>query len=157
MPLLLSWARRLGLQDADAADLVQDVFVTLVKKLPEFQYDGQRSFRNWLYTVLLNRWRDLCRRPGLLTAPEGALAEIPGPDAVPMEEAEYRQVLVAHALEIMKCEFSATTWKACWEHVVNGRPAAVVAAELGIGAGSVYVAKSRVLTRLRQELKGLLF
>jgi RNA polymerase sigma-70 factor (ECF subfamily) len=56
----------------------------------------------------------------------------------------------------MQAEFSPKTWKACWEHVVAGRPAAEVAAELGISVGSVYVAKSRVLSRLRQELEGLL-
>ena len=56
----------------------------------------------------------------------------------------------------MQAEFAPGTWKACWEHVVMGRPAAEVAAELGLALGSVYVAKSRVMSRLRQELQGLL-
>ena len=56
----------------------------------------------------------------------------------------------------MKTEFQPTTWQACWEHVVTGRPAAAVAQQLGITVNAVYLAKSRVLRRLRQELEGLL-
>jgi RNA polymerase sigma-70 factor (ECF subfamily) len=72
------------------------------------------------------------------------------------EEAEYRQHLARRALELMQAEFPPATWKACWEVVVAGRPAAEVAAELAISIDSVYAAKSRVLRRLRQELAGLL-
>jgi RNA polymerase sigma-70 factor (ECF subfamily) len=56
----------------------------------------------------------------------------------------------------MEAEFQPTTWKACWEIVVAGRSPEEVAAELGITTNAVYVAKSRVLRRLRQELHGLL-
>jgi RNA polymerase sigma-70 factor (ECF subfamily) len=63
---------------------------------------------------------------------------------------------VRRALELMQAEFGDRTWKACWEHVVVDRTAADVAQELGITVGSVYVAKSRVLFRLRTELHGLL-
>src|SRR4051812_13311262 len=61
-PLLLYWTRRLGLRREDAGDLVQEVFATLVQKLPEFQPDPQRSFRSWLRTVTVNKWRDAYRR-----------------------------------------------------------------------------------------------
>jgi RNA polymerase sigma-70 factor (ECF subfamily) len=64
-PLLMYWARRRGLHPQDAADLVQDVFTVLVEKLPEFTYDHRRSFRNWLRTVLVNKWRDHRRRRAL--------------------------------------------------------------------------------------------
>ena len=70
-------------------------------------------------------------------------------------EIEYRQQLVGRALELMQSEFQPTTWRACLE-VVSGRPAAEVAAELGITVDAVYAAKSRVLRRLRKELEGLL-
>jgi len=155
-PLLLLWAQRQGLREQDAADLVQDVFLTLVQKLSAYQHGGAGSFRNWLYTILLNRHRDYCRRRSLPIAPEAvsALAAVAEPN--PVEEAEYQRLLVGRALQLMQAEFSTKTWKACWEHVVNSRPAAEIAAELGISAGSVYVAKSRVLNRLRQELQGLL-
>ena len=54
-PLLYYWARRVGLRRQDAADLVQDVFTLLVRKLPEFTYDRNKRFRAWLRTVTLNR------------------------------------------------------------------------------------------------------
>ena len=56
-PLLFHWARRLSTQEADAADLVQEVFAILVRKLPDFAYDPTKSFHNWLRTVTLNKWR----------------------------------------------------------------------------------------------------
>lgn len=157
-PLLFFWARKLGMREADAADLVQDVFTIMVQKLPTFAYDQQRGFRNWLRTVLLNKWRNSLRKKATarLAGPAGlsdvADSEIPDD----LAEAEYREHLLSNALDLMKSEFPEKTWKACWEHVVRGRPAAEVAAELGIVPGAVYVAKSRVLSRVRQELAGLL-
>jgi RNA polymerase sigma-70 factor (ECF subfamily) len=157
-PLLFSWARRIGLQEQDAADLVQDVLTLLVQKLPEFRYDGSKSFRGWLHTLTLNRWRET-RRRGAAEAVGNAvdLAEMPSPaNDEAFWEQEYRQHLVGRALQLMQADFQPTTWKACWEFVVSGRPAAEVAAELGITLDVVYSAKSRVLRRLRQELDGLL-
>lgn len=158
-PLLYYWTRRFGLQPQDAADLVQEVFMLLVRKLPEFSYDRHKSFRSWLRTVTLNKWRDHCRRrtETPLADDDSAFTGLVNPDTTTLlEEAEYQQLLVKRALEIMQAEFEPATWKACWEYVVADRPAAEVAAELGLSVGAVYVAKSRVLSRLRQELDGLL-
>jgi RNA polymerase sigma-70 factor (ECF subfamily) len=158
-PLLYTWATRLGLQPSDAADLVQDVFVILVRKLPEFHYDPQKSFHAWLRTVLLNRWRDRQKHTAVASEQTGhpALDELQVPDeALELAEAEYREVLVRRALELMQREFRPATWKACWEQVVNGRPASEVAAELGLTVNAVYVARSRVLRRLREYLDELL-
>jgi RNA polymerase sigma-70 factor (ECF subfamily) len=157
-PLLLYWARKRGLQPQDAADLVQDVFTVLVQKLPEFTYDRRRSFRNWLRTVLVNKWRDRQRRQTLpVTAGADALAEVAGPDDLEaFWEGEHRRHLLRRALELMQAEFTPATWKACWEFAAEGRPAAEVAAELGVSENAVYIAKSRVFRRLRQELDGLL-
>jgi len=158
-PLLYSWACRMGLQESDAADLVQDVFAVLVQKLPEFLYDRNKSFRGWLRTILFNKWRDQRRRAVVIPCAneEPILANLTGPDQLEaMWEAEYRQHVVGRALELMQAEFQPTTWRACWEAVVSGRPAAEVAKALGISVDSVYAAKSRVLRRLRQQLDGLL-
>lgn len=156
-PLLYGWACRLGLQQSDAADLVQDVFVILVRKLPAFRHDGQRSFRGWLRTVLQNQWRDRrVRAPVLaLDAAPVQAADEPDPAEI-MEESEYRRYLVGRALQLMQADFQPATWKACWETVVQGRPAGEVAAELGMSPAAVYAATSRVLRRLRHELDGLL-
>ena len=157
-PLLFYWANRQGLQHSDAADLVQDVLALLVRKLPDFTYDRQRSFRGWLRIVTLNCLRDLRRRRVEATLPSDS-QPLDEPIAVDDNdtfwEVEYRQHLVARALEIMRESFAPNTWKACWEMTVNGKSAAQVGAELGLSEGAVYVAKSRVLNRLRKELKGL--
>lgn len=158
-PLLYAWARRAGLQAADAADLVQDVFAVLVRQLPLFTYDRRGNFRGWLRTVTLNKWRERKRRRGEATLSEDdpALDQLATPDAAEaFDEAEYGQHLARRALELMQAEFPAATWKPCWEVVVAGRRPAEVAAALGISVAAVYTAKSRVLRRLRQELHGLL-
>jgi RNA polymerase sigma-70 factor (ECF subfamily) len=158
-PLLYYWAWRLGLHSQDAADLVQDVLTILVRKLPEFEYDRARSFRSWLRTLTLNHWRNSRRRQPIpsVNLPEKELPDRDTPDAADaFAEVEYQKHLVGRALELMRAEFQPNTWKACWEHVVNDRPATEVAAELGMTKGAVYVAKCRVLRRLRRELKGLL-
>jgi RNA polymerase sigma-70 factor (ECF subfamily) len=158
-PLLYSWARRTGLQESDAADLIQDVFAVLVQKLPEFRYDPAKSFRSWLRTVVLNKWRDRCRqrRTQPIQAGEAILGELPGPAPDGMwDEAEYRQQVLGRALDLLQPEFQPSTWQAFREHGLAGRPAAAVAGELGLSVGAVYAAKFRVLSRLRQELAGLL-
>jgi RNA polymerase sigma-70 factor (ECF subfamily) len=158
-PLLYSWARRLGLQEQDAADLVQDVFVTLLQVLPTFNYDRQQSFRKWLRTVAINRWKKERKRPQhrLVQAAEGQPEAVAvGAELEACWEAEYRQHLVSQALRLMRSDFEETTWKACWETAAAGRAAAEVAAELGLTVGAVYAAKFRVLNRLRRELQGLL-
>ena len=157
-PLLVAWTRRLGLPRQEAADLLQDIFTVLVEKLPTFKYDAGKSFRAWLKTVLLNRWRnDLRKRAGVKIQGDDGLSEIAAEDELPeFEEEEYRSYLVRRALDLMRAEFQPATWTACWEFVVRDRPAAEVAAELGITVNAVYLAKSRVLRRLREELAGLL-
>jgi RNA polymerase sigma-70 factor (ECF subfamily) len=156
-PLLYHWARKLGLTAHDAADLVQEVFTLLLRKLPEFDYQPERSFRGWLRTVTLNRWRDLCARRRVPVEDAALVPEPAGPDPVEVfAEEEYRRHLVRRALEVMQAEFPPATWRACWEYMIAARPPGEVARELGITVNAVYLAKSRVLSRLRQELEGLL-
>jgi RNA polymerase sigma-70 factor, ECF subfamily len=158
-PLIYYWARRVGSSPEEAADLVQDVLTLLVQKLPEFRYDPEKSFRGWLRTLTLNKWRENRRRRGVAVAvaSDGELAAVVSPDADDaFWQVEYRQHLVNRALKLMQAEFQDNTWKACWECVIAGKPAADVARELGLSVAAVYAAKSRVLRRLREELAGLL-
>jgi RNA polymerase sigma-70 factor (ECF subfamily) len=157
-PLLLAWCRRIGVTDTDAADLTQAVFLTLYQRLPDFQYDADRSFRAWLKTILLNAWRNQVRQRA---SQRGDRAVTPDdiPDTDPrleLDEAEYRAHLVRRAMALMRERFEPSTWRACWEFVVEERPADDVARELGLTPNAVYLAKARVLRQLRHELQWLL-
>jgi RNA polymerase sigma-70 factor (ECF subfamily) len=156
-PLLFYWARRAGETEHDAADLVQEVFVVLLQTLPTFHYDRNGKFRSWLRTLMINKLRDRKRGQARL---DKALAHCcPEPElpdgAEVFWETEYQQELTRRALGLMQAEFTPTTWQACWATVVQGRSPGEVARELGISENAVYVAKCRVLRRLRQELSGL--
>jgi RNA polymerase sigma-70 factor (ECF subfamily) len=158
-PLLWQWAVRLGLQSADAADLVQEVFVVLVRKLPEFDYDRDRSFRGWLKTVLENKWRDHQRRRSakVVDAHHPVFqARAVAAEADAFNEAEYRRYLTGRALHLIQSEFQPATWQAFWQLVALDRSAAEVGRALGLTPNAVYQAKFRVLRRLRDELRGLL-
>src|SRR5207302_2974327 len=92
-PLLFRWARGAGLSEADAADLLQDVFTTLLREMPRFVYQPGKSFRAWMRTLLLNRWRMLQRRRSLRLLPADELDGVPGPDPDLPGEAEERREL----------------------------------------------------------------
>jgi RNA polymerase sigma-70 factor (ECF subfamily) len=157
-PLLVYWARQLGLQEADAADLIQEVFAVLLRELPRFRRQPGKRFRGWLWTVFRNKHREGQRRQASRPAETaGPLPDtLDAPEADTLDEEEYRQYLVNRALDLMRTEFEPATWQACWQLVSDGRPAAEVAAALGLSVNAVYLAKSRVLRRLREELDGLL-
>jgi RNA polymerase sigma-70 factor (ECF subfamily) len=156
-PLLSHWARRLGLNGAEAADLVQDVLTLLVQKLPVFRYDPAQRFRGWLWTVTRNCCRARQRRGAVPSAAVEGMAIAAEDDvAETIAEEEYRQYLTRRALELMQAEFQPATWQAFWQCVVEERPAADVARELEMTENAVYLARGRVLRRLRSELAGLL-
>jgi RNA polymerase sigma factor (sigma-70 family) len=166
-PVVYRFARNRGLQDADAADLMQDVLRSVARNAHRMEYDPKRgTFRGWLYTVTRNKiynflsaQRHRPRGTGDADAHERldatpAREENDGPDAE--WEKEYQRRLSARAMERVKDEFQPSTWQAFWETAVEGKAAADVAAGLRMTPGAVYVAKSRVLSRLRDEVKKLM-
>jgi RNA polymerase sigma-70 factor (ECF subfamily) len=157
-PLLNRWAGRLGLQDADRCDLVQEVLLALLRALPTFEHDGKHSFRSWLRTVALNKWRDFQKKrvPVPMADDDGRWNGLAERDpATEFAEDEYRSFVAAQALQLIKAEFQPATWQAFWATVVYGRPAEEVARALAITSNAVYLARGRVLRRLRVELEGL--
>lgn len=155
-PLLWCWARRLQLENSESSDLIQDVFVLLHQKLPDFRYDRSQRFRGWLWTVFRNKHRERLRRqppPGVPGNLDTLTNDDPITDLISREEHVW---LVGRALGVMKSDFDEKTWRACWEFVVSGKPAEEVAAELGMTRNAVFLAKYRVLRRLREEFAGLL-
>ena len=152
---LFHWVRQKGLQDADAADVVQQVFQVLVVKLPEFQYDRTKSFRNWLCSITLNIWRDHCRQSARSISLANDLDERIGQDDL-FSESQYLQQVLTRAMELIRPEFRQQTWQAFLEHGVQSKPAEEVARKLGTTVGAVYAARCRIVGRLRSFLDGML-
>lgn len=156
-PLLYAWAASSGWQSADLDDLVQDVLAAVSQHIGRFQHEQQGSFRCWLKTITLNRYRELRRKRACRPQETHLCAD--GPEAPELEafwENDYRKYLVARALGVMRSDFQEVTWRACWMQVVEDRAPAEVAAELQMSVASVYSARSRVLRRLRETLEGML-
>ena len=160
-PLVYALARRHGVQDADAADLTQEVLQAVLRSAPTFVYDPARgSFRGWLLTVARNRLRkwanDEKRLPHDCGSAEArrVLEEKPAPaEEVARWDQEYRQRLFEWAAEKVRPSFRPASCQAFWQTAVAHRDAAAVADELGISLGAVYIAKSRVLARIKEQIQ----
>ena len=160
--LVYGFARDRGLQDADAADLTQEVFLDIAPKAGQWHFDpALGSFRNWLFGVTRHKLSRFLERRG--TQPIGSgvsnatqrLAEAPSPDPglEAIWEKEFQEQLFRVAAAKIQDNFTPTTWQAFWRTAVDGEEGAKVAADLGISVGAVYVAKSRVLARLSEQIK----
>jgi len=163
-PLVFSWCRKAGLQDEDASDVCQEVFRALAGNVDRFDRDhGRNSFRGWLRGItkrqLLAFWRRRqCQGEGGTTA-QKRLAEVPEPFLDEASAADLRadkHVLLGQALSLVRGEVEEHTWQAFWRVVVDGRAPADVAAELNISVNTVYLAKGRLLRRLREEFGELI-
>jgi RNA polymerase sigma factor (sigma-70 family) len=159
--LIYSFARQRGLQDADAADLTQEVLLAVSKTVGRFQYDPSRgTFRGWLYRITRNIIARFLQDRRIRPIGSGdseanhRLAEEVSTDSQHDElwEKEYQQQLFRLAAEQIRPRFAPTTWRAFWATAVEGKKGAEVAAQLGLTIGAVYVARSRVLARITEQI-----
>jgi RNA polymerase sigma-70 factor (ECF subfamily) len=158
-PLVLGWSRRAGLQETDAADVAQETFQAVAAHVGAFRRERPGdTFRGWLWTINRSKLLDHFRRRGRQPLAAGGSASLQQlqdlPDRLP-SDAEQSQEMAAvarRALAIIKTDFQETTWQAFWRTAIDHQRAADVADELGLTVAAVYMAKSRVLVRLRQEL-----
>lgn len=151
-PFLHNVLRRRGIGDHDACDVVQDVFVTLLRTLPRFQYRAERGrFRGWLKTIVQNMAADRLRRRGCLrevAIPQDMQAGSTRPADDDWDRVYHAQI-ARSAMDEVRLRSTQTTW-ACFEgHVLNRRAAAEIAAELGLSCAAVYMNASRTLSRIR--------
>ena len=158
-PLIFYWARGIGLNQTDAADLVQDVLTRVFQKLPQLKYDSTKSLRGWLRTVTINRYRELRRRKSSKVQPA---SESMIESLAPVQQAEstwdidYARLLVAQAMESMKDDFKVETWRALERVMKDAESVDAAAKATGVSPWTIYSAKSRLMKRLRDELEGLL-
>jgi RNA polymerase sigma-70 factor (ECF subfamily) len=164
-PLLRGWMRSHSAAPQDADDLIQEVFVVLLRELPEFRHSGHSgAFRAWLRGILVNRLRELWRAGrGRPTATGDSdflqLADqLADPDSILSRhwDTHHDQEVLSRLLLLMESEFETKTILAFRRVGLEGARPREVATELGMSVGAVYVAKSCVLRRLREEAHDLI-
>jgi RNA polymerase sigma factor (sigma-70 family) len=161
-PLVHRLVRRKGLQEADAADLVQKVFWNVAQAIERYDPDRARgSFRAWIFTIARHLTIDFLaaerrrQRGSGDTDVQRLLEEHPVPDPGDSAwfEAEFRRRLFAWAAERVRGEFTESAWHAFWRTAVEGQRVQDVAEALGISVGTVYNCRSRVMARLRRAIE----
>jgi RNA polymerase sigma-70 factor (ECF subfamily) len=164
-PLVIWWCRQKGLPERDAEEVAQEVFLTVSARVADFHKGPQGgSFRGWLHRITDHKVGDYLRKQKKAVRAAGGseaherLEQVPDSSdgSAIVEDGSERAILCRQAMELVRDEFEAPTWEATWRVVVEGQRPADVAADLGISRGAIYTAKSRVLSRLRDELQGLL-
>jgi RNA polymerase sigma-70 factor (ECF subfamily) len=160
-PAIYGYLRKQGLQDADAADLCQDVLGAVAGAVGRLEYDPARgAFRNWLFTVVRHKlwnWREGQERRAHGTGDSATcrlLDQVPAPPAEEAAwEAECEDRLFAWACAQVRREVTDATWEAFWRTAIDGQPGKQAAAGLGLSLAAVYSARSRVLARLKELIQ----
>jgi RNA polymerase sigma-70 factor, ECF subfamily len=164
-PLIIAWLNRQGVPAVDLEDLSQDVLMSVVKHLPSFEHSGNRgAFRSWLRTIVCSRTTDYWRATVDSTPASGgsgataALQQITDPDSNLNRQwdEDHDRYVLGCLLDLVEQEFEPKTLLAFRRLALDGARGAEVAGELGLSVAAVYVAKSRVLQRIRQEAEGLI-
>jgi RNA polymerase sigma-70 factor (ECF subfamily) len=164
-PLVWHWCRAAGLQHADAQDVGQEVFKAVWRAVGDYRRDRPGdTFLGWLRTITRNKIMDRHRRKPAEAVPGGSeeltrMYEVPAPDpsgSDPAADGTEAAQVYHRAAELIRAEFQEKTWLAFRALVIEGRAAADVAGELGMTVNAVYLAKARVLKRLREEFDGLI-
>lgn len=161
-PLVYHWCRGMRLPEQDMPDVFQQVFQSVASHIEAFHNDRPGdTFRHWLRTITRNKVRDHFRRNARQAQATGGtdaqiyFSQIADPvaddDSEHDEEGETQQLLRI-ALEQIREQVHPQTWQAFWKVVVEGKTPEEVGEELAMRPGTVRVAKSRVLSRLRVEL-----
>jgi RNA polymerase sigma factor (sigma-70 family) len=161
-PVVYGYLRKQGLQDADAADLCQDVFTAVAGAVGRLEYDPCRgAFRNWLFTIVRRKlWNWKARKERTLAGGDSGTQALLEQHPAPEEDAdewsvEWELGVVAWASAQVRRDVSDATWQAFWKTAHDGKSGKEVAAELGLSVAAVYHARSRVLTRLRELVKSV--
>jgi RNA polymerase sigma-70 factor (ECF subfamily) len=164
-PLLRQWLAGYGLQASDVDDLTQEVLAVVVRELPQFQHNQRAgAFRRWLRTIMVNRLRGFWR--ARQTRPQATgdsdlgriLSELEDPQSALSRQwdLEHDRQVMARLLELVQPQVAPATWQAFRRVVLEGQSEESAAAELGLSVNAVFIAKSRVLARLRREARELI-
>ena len=156
-PVIYRVACRRGLQHADALELIQRVLLAVARSVDRFRPDRKTAkFRTWLYTITHNEFCKLAKsKKQILGSGDSAIYEMLMETAAPAQgdfSMEYRRAVFRWAAKQVRLDFEGRTWQAFWETSVLGRRASEVGGELHMSVGAVYIAKSRVMAKLREKV-----
>lgn len=163
-PLVLHWVRRAGLPAQECADVIQEVFQSAYTGIGKFRKQNTGTFRGWLRTIarhrVIDHFRRLNKEPDATGGSEAAalLNSVPDLDDEPLNDESDLQAehaLFLRAFDLIRNDVKPNTWEAFYRVVVEGQETAIVARDLGMQPGTVRVARSRVLKRLREQLGDL--
>lgn len=162
-PLIRGWLKRHAAAEGDVEDVTQDVLAVVVRRFPEFERQRCGAFRSWLRTIAVHCLRDQWRRSNRQAAVGGSdfallLGQLEDPHSgiSQLWDREHDAHVSQYLLEQVRPQFAPQTWLAFRRFALDGLPAEEVAQELGITANAVFIAKSRVMSMLRQVGQGLL-
>lgn len=156
-PMLVGFARQRGLNRADAEDVAQECLDTLSRTMATFDYSrGKGAFKNYLYTIIVRRVSNRLRekRPRLAASSELKAAAAPRSQSSAEWDRHWIRRHVEVGLERLQGEFAESTMAAFKLYALKDWPVDRVCESLGLTANQVYLAKSRVTARLREELAG---
>ncbi len=161
-PVVYRLARRLGLQPADSDDLVQEVLAAVARSVESWLAKAERGpFRAWLFTIARNHAVNTLRRKkhkprgtGDSGVEQLLAQQAANGDKESGFDLEYRRELFRWASERVRTEVAERTWQAFWLSAIDEQPIVAVAKQLGMSVGSVYIARSRVMGRLREVVQG---
>ena len=157
-PLVRRWLARSVPHPTDVDELAQQVFAVIVEKFPDFEHSGRPgAFRAWLRGISVNRLRMFWRaRPARGPDPEPILRQLEDPhsELTRLWDREHDEHVLRRAMELIEPEFKPATWRAFRRVALEEAEPEAVAADLGLTVNAVFIAKSRVLRRLREEIDG---
>jgi RNA polymerase sigma-70 factor (ECF subfamily) len=155
-PLMIRWSGRMGFHGADADDLVQDVLVTALERLPQFDYDPKRSFRAWLRAIMTNKGRERRKLAYVRKRVDVNIDDVPDRDNSAADNAVYADEVLKGALSIVESEVKPTTFRAFILCKHEQKSAKEVAIDLNMKVDAVHRAVFRVMQRLRTLLEGVI-
>lgn len=160
-PLVYGWVRQAGLPSGEAADIVQDVFQSVLANISRYREDeADSNFRGWVWTITRNHIRLYFRKRAHQPQATGGsehqqqVEQIPDllDDDLDPSTGDAKKSLVHRALRIIRGDFEEKTWQAFWRLTIEGHSAAEIGEDLAMTPRAVRQAKYRILSRLRQEL-----
>lgn len=160
-PVIERFVARRGLQYNDAAEVTQEVLTKVAMRVDSWDPNGPNaSFRGWLYRVTRNTTLDYLQKMNRVAHKDAIngnepLAQLvdPGSEKSDKFYLEFERQLFHHAAGRIRGEFQPRNWQAFWLSMVVGMSIADVAKKLEVTPGTVHVARSRIVARLRREIQ----